>query len=272
LGFVCPFEELATYVPLVFDYEPGFVNMSGYPTEDLPDTARSRDQWRGADAVTATTDRQLTYDVRSTGGASGAPVWEYQAPDERRLIAVNRGHSTECNGLGPRLVWQNEDLILTWLAWQPTLNQKLAAGCAEIVRMTWGELNSYFNSHRAELMSLQDLRLIEPIPGGNVRPVRRVVQVIENTLYFWEEYALDANAPNGSRYLRMLKPEPHWLSVEAAQVLLTASRRWTEQRASSQFTTYGPPASEPGIRSRLTPDDVNAPPDRIHDAGTRQPR
>ena len=268
LGFVCPFEDLTTYIPLVFDYEPGFVNMSGYPTEDLPDTSRSRDQWRGAGDVTDTTDRKLTYDVRSTGGASGAPVWEYQAPDERRLIAVNRGHSTECNGLGPRLVWQNENLILTWLEWQPTLFEQNAAGCVELVRTSWDALNSYFNSHRAELMSLQDLRLVEPIPGRNVHPVRRVVQVIENTLYFWEEYALDANAPNGPRYLRMLKPEPHWLSVEEAQVLLSASRRWTEQPASGKYTTYGPPASEPGIRSRLTRDDDHGAPDRVRDAST----
>ena len=98
--------------------------------------------------------------------------------------------------------------------------------------------------------------------------MRRVVQVIENTLYFWEEYALDANAPNGPRYLRMLKPEPHWLSVEEAQVLLSASRRWTEQPASGKYTTYGPPASEPGIRSRLTRDDDHGAPDRVRDAST----
>ena len=168
--------------------------MSGYPTGP-PGHRQPRSVARRGD-VTDTTDRKLTYEVRSTGGASGAPVWDYQAPDERRLIAVNRGHSTECNGLGPRLVWQNENLILTWLEWQPTLFEQNAAGCVELVRTSWDALNSYFNSHRAELMSLQDLRLVEPIPGRNVHPVRRVVQIIENTLYFWED-ALDANARMG---------------------------------------------------------------------------
>jgi hypothetical protein len=167
-------------------------------------------------------------------------------------------------------VWQNENLILNWLEWEPTLTARLVAGCAALVSVTWAELNAYFNLHPDELISLQDLRLIDPIPERNVHPVRRVMQVIEDTLYFWEEYVLDANAPNGPRYLRMLKPELHWLSVEEAQVLLTASHRWTEQRASGKFTTYGPPASEPGIRSRFTQDDDDTPPDRIRDEGTTQ--
>lgn len=240
LNIVCPFEDITTYMPVVFDVDPSFVNISGYPIEDLPDPSNTLDQWRGAGDVTDLQDRIVTYDVRSTGGASGAPVWLYNQADGRRMVALNRGHSTECNGLGPRLVWNNENLITTWMAWRPSGIESVACASPILRDWTFNDLRDVYLGGQRELLSRKTLRLNDPPATVTGTPKRRVYQWIENTFYAWEEYAGSA----GGHYLRMTRPQQRILPTVDAQVLLSASQSWQGQVASGRHTTFGPHLTE----------------------------
>ena len=147
LYLVCPFEDINTYMPMAFDLDVSYINMSGYPIEDLPSSTSNGDQWRVSGSVARTWDRKLKYNATSTGGASGSPVWYYSptSAEERRIVAVNTTHWSSCDGGGPRLVWNNEDLITnTWLRWEPSISEKMEAGCAfDLMPMPWGSLYDY---------------------------------------------------------------------------------------------------------------------------------
>jgi V8-like Glu-specific endopeptidase len=227
LHLICPFEELDTFVPLRFEYSPSLVNMAGYPVEDLPDSSRTYDMWFDAGDVTDVDDRQLEYDTRSTGGASGAPVWVlFGDTGERYVVAVNRAHNTECNGLGCRLVDQNEDLIRDWMDYEPTFAEKLAAGCAfELVAMPFSGLINFYLEHPQQLFSAEALRLTNPSQNPG-EPSARMFQIIGNTFYEWEEFQIEPGSPNTQRFLRMVSPQQQWLNVNQARVLLTASIKW----------------------------------------------
>jgi V8-like Glu-specific endopeptidase len=241
LHIVCPFEELDTFMAVRFDYSPSLINMSGYPVEELPDSSRTFDQWRVADNVTDVDDRQMEYDARSTGGASGAPVWVYfSETGERYIVAVNRAHSTECNGLSCRLVWQNEDLIRSWMDWEPSFAEKLEAGCAfELVPIPFGGLIDFYAQNPAKLISAQLLKLVDPVQNSG-QPSARVFQIIGNTFYEWEEYKLEPQDPNSQRFLKMIKPVEQWLPVGKARVLLTASIKWAGEVPAEGNQTTGP--------------------------------
>jgi V8-like Glu-specific endopeptidase len=240
LKIVCPFEDITTYMPLVFDVVPGFVNMSGYPTEDLPAPGTTLDQYRDAGDVTNVQSRILTYDVRSTGGASGAPVWLYSQADGRRMVAVNRGHSTQCNGLGPRLVWNNESLISDWLAWRPSAAESLACATARSAGLSFADLREIYTGGQRELLSRQQLGLDNVPAVAQGQPKQRVYQWIENTFYAWEEFA----GANGGRHLRMTEPHQGLMSINDARVLLSASQSWQGQVASGRYTEFGANLSE----------------------------
>jgi hypothetical protein len=243
--WACPFEELTTFMPLVFDYDATYVNMSGYPTEDLPDPSRSLDQWWDADPVTDVFDRRLFYEARSTGGASGAPVWAYNQVQGRRLVAVNYGHGTPTDGHGSRLVWNNEALIESWLDWRPTFAEKLAAGCLfDPEPVPFEGLIDFYLEHRWELLSARRLRLVPTPDDPRGAPLRRIYQVIENTLYVWEEHPRDPHRPDSPVYLRMLRPERRWLSLGEARVLRTASMKWVDEVPAGKNLTRGPALTE----------------------------
>ncbi|MDZ4754683.1 MAG: hypothetical protein SGJ11_09320 [Phycisphaerae bacterium] len=241
LHIICPFDELDTFMPVRFDYSPSLVNHSGYPVEELPDPARTFDQWFDAGDVIDVDTRQLEYDTRSTGGASGAPVWVlFGDSGERYIVAVNRAHSNECNGLGCRLVWQNEDLIRSWMDWEPTFAEKLAAGCAfELVAVPFSGVLDFYQAHPQALFSAQELQLIDPIEQPGL-PTARMFQVIGNTFYEWLEYRLEPQDPNSQRFLKMIAPVEQWLPVGKARALLTASIRWADQVPAQGNQTTGP--------------------------------
>jgi len=246
IHLVCPFEEITTYMPMVFDYGTSFINMSGYPIDDLPLAGRGGEQWRVSGGVTSTTDRKMVYDARSTGGASGAPVWEFRSGSQtRRLIAVNRGHSNSCNGIAARLVWQNEGLINKWLDWRPSLSETIAEGCLRrrAVKMDLSELLARFNKdRRMKLYSPQELRLV--MPPRNLRkrskPDFRVYQVIENQKYVWDEFLTNPKNPKSTRYIRLMQPQRKWLSLKEGQALLSASATWSDQKPSGKYEKRGP--------------------------------
>lgn len=239
LHIICSFPEIDTFMAVRFDYVPENVNMCGYPVEDLPDSSSAFDQWWAYDAVTDVESRRIWYDVRSTGGASGSPDWIYYPESgERYIVAVNRAHSTDCNGIGTRLVWNNETLIRDWMSWEPTFEEKLEAGCAfEIERLPWDFIAGHFMQNPSLLIPVDALRLSDPLVPPPAQPAARIFQVIGNTFYEWEEYQVEPQDPGSGRFLRMVKPEQKWLSVHDAQILLTASTRWVDEVPPGNNTT-----------------------------------
>lgn len=240
IHLVCPFEDINTYMPMVFDYAPEFINMSGYPIKDLPNPANGGDQWRDAGDVNNYVSRRMYYDVRSTGGASGAPVWEFSSGSQtRRLVAVNAAHSTRCNGLGPRLVWQNEQLINEWLDWRPTLAEKAAHGCANFKYTPFGlpEIMQAYKNGTFKPFNSKELRLVAKPQKPSAKPSHRVYQFIQNQLFVWDEYLVgDANS---KRYIRLLEPQEQWLKMGEATALLSASASWVTQQPSGRYQKRG---------------------------------
>lgn len=240
IRIVCPFEDINTYMPMVFDLNPTFINTSGYPVEDLPSTGGSiGDQWRGAGSVTSQADRTITYDQRSTGGASGAPVWIYNAgAGTRRITAVNTAHSNSCNGIGTRLVWQNEDLLNDWLDWEPSWLEKVTEGCPSLAPFPNSGLENLldgFNKRAFKRYTKNELRLTEAPKNVANSASYRVYQFIRNQKFVWEEY----QTTEKQRYLKLLEPEERWLSTTEAQALLSASESWTDQKPSGLYETRG---------------------------------
>jgi V8-like Glu-specific endopeptidase len=233
---------ITTYVPLSFGYRPTYVNSAGYPNEDLPSSAAGSgsEMWHAFGAVKRIHSRLLYTNATSTGGASGAGVWVYRSgKGERRVVAVNRGHSGKYEGIHVRLVEGNEDVIRSWL------REKCPDG-SSAARMSFGALLAGRKTLRGEAISLipaADLGLAPPPPVPTGAPVERVSQVIENTLYQWEEYSVGPQraegdregsgpgatvkgGPASGRYLRLLEPQRRMLSTQEAQVLLSASALW----------------------------------------------
>ena len=243
LQFVCPFNELTTFMPLCFEYDSEWAHMSGYATEDTPDASENRNQWVAYGDVYRTEDRWMRSDARSTGGASGSPVWNWMANETLvEVFAINRGHSTECNGTHTRLVNQNYDLIRSWMAWEPTLAEKLDAGCFAIEIRPFDDLIEFFHANPERRLPLDGLRIEDPVAPPPTGVSRRVIQVIENGLYEWAEYDLQPGNPNSNRLIQLISApgvdlpgilwEPGqvfdpqaqgWLNVEASMALLSGS-------------------------------------------------
>ena len=240
IRIVCPFEDINTYMPMVFDLSPSFINTSGYPIDDLPLTGNIGDQWRGAGPVTTVSvaNRTITYDQRSTGGASGAPVWVYNAGvGTRRVTAVNTAHSTACNGIGTRLVWQNETLIGDWLDWTPSVAEQSAEGCAppSYADISVSDLMNDFNNKVFKRYSKNELRLIKVPKLAAEVATHRVYQFIQNQKFVWDEYENDEK----QRYVKLIEPEQKWLDLTEAQALLSASESWVDQAPSGLYEKRG---------------------------------
>ena len=233
---------ITTYIPLAFDYRPSYVNMAGYPINNLPSSAAgsTREQWYAFGRVDAIKSRMLYTGATSTGGASGAGVWvHFAASDERRLVAVNRAHNASHDGIHVRLVRGNEDVITGW-------QRERCADDSSAARTSFDELLAHRRTLQGDAIPLipaETLRLVRPPPAPTGAPLGRVSQVIENTYYQWEEYSVDADTPQEThetpeagaptpkgrppaRYVRLLAPQQRLLTVAEAQVLLSASALW----------------------------------------------
>jgi V8-like Glu-specific endopeptidase len=110
---------ITTFIPLAFEDEPDYINSAGYPSEGLPSSVAgaTQEQWWAYGWVNDYTSRRMYYDATSTGGASGAGVWVfYGDTSERYLVGINQAHNVTSDGIGTRLVSQNEDVIVGWMA------------------------------------------------------------------------------------------------------------------------------------------------------------
>ena len=241
--FICPFDEITTFMPLCFGYEPDWAHMSGYPISDLPNNTESRNQLLAYGDVVEIHERWVEYDARSTGGASGSPVWDLQNNSQLAdAYAINSGHIDDCGGIGPRLVWQNEDLIRTWMRWQPSLSDQIESGCPPWAILPWFGLVDFFEQHEDLQLDSKDVRAVNPIEPPPTGPSRRYMQVIERGFYEWVVYDLQPGNPDSSQLIQLLaapdadlpgiawfpgmefNPQTQgWLSVEQATALLSGS-------------------------------------------------
>ena len=241
----CPFEEITTFMPLCFGYESTWAHMSGYPINSLPDPSKAWSQWIAFGDVNEHHERWVEYDARSTGGASGSPVWNWRADETLvEVFAINSAHfeGDQCGGLGPRLVWQNEDLIRSWMNWRPSLQDQIEGGCADLVVMPFPGLLEFFELNDDLAIDPRAIRVEDPIASPPTGPSRRYMQIIENGFYEWLEYDLQPGNPESSHLVQMLAApgmqlpgeawfpgmpfEPQqqgWLSVEKATALYSGS-------------------------------------------------
>ena len=173
----------------------------------------------------------MHYATRSTGGASGAPVFVQDAGSKTyRQVAINTHHTTKCNGGGVTLKDKNRDLILKWMQWKPSVALAKRMKCRLPTAVSWKALRKKYAKNGAKLMSAKRLQLrskpVIPSPFAE----SDIYQYIEGTLYHWKEY----RGVNKQRYLRLLRPSKKWLTVKDARILLTASNAWQTGDASGR--------------------------------------
>jgi VWFA-related protein len=114
-------------------------------------------------------------------------------------------------------------------------------------RIDWRDLPARVSGH---LVPLDKLGVVAcPTDWALRAPDRRVLQIIENVLYGWEERDLGAR-PGESYCVVMLRPFERPLSPAEAQVLLTASSLWLKQAAAPGARPAQPslPADDPRFR------------------------
>ena len=207
LTFVCPFEEITTFMPLCFGYESEWSYMAGYATKNTPDSSKNRNQWLAYGGVLETHDRWVRYDAHSTGGASGSPVWNWawDTDELAEVFAINSTHWNDCDGGGPRLVWQNEDLIREWMRWEPTIAERFESGCPRWEVASWDDLIEFFDDNRDRLLIEDGVAVGNPgamaPPTG---PSRKKMQIIERGFYEWYEYDMRPGDPSSPRMIQMI--------------------------------------------------------------------
>lgn len=87
-------------------------NLSGYPG-DGGKTGIQGTQWFHSRTLTGSTERQVTYDIDTVGGQSGAPVWEMQQNGGRYGVAIHTHGTSTYNG-GTRITREVFDNIVRW--------------------------------------------------------------------------------------------------------------------------------------------------------------
>jgi V8-like Glu-specific endopeptidase len=120
--FTTPFSGISTFIPLRFGYDldndSTTLNISGYP--GTAQGISTYAQWHDSGTTSSTSDnRVVKYDMDSSGGQSGSPVWIYfSSTGERYVVAVHNHGGSTYNG-GPRLTSNNQSIIEGWASWVP---------------------------------------------------------------------------------------------------------------------------------------------------------
>lgn len=116
LFFPTPFHGFQTFMPLVFSFTPKLgseLRSAGYP--GLPQETFSVDMWESAGEVIDASDRIIRHTVDTSSGQSGSPLFRpvgYLMNDA--VIGLHSFGRSGANG-GPRFVFENEPLIVTWM-------------------------------------------------------------------------------------------------------------------------------------------------------------
>jgi V8-like Glu-specific endopeptidase len=95
------------------------LNLSGYPGDGgkAPNQVQGT-QWFNSRGVLDVMPRQITYEIDTFGGQSGAPVWEMAADGTRYGVAIHTHGMTVSNG-ATRIVGEVFDNIVLWAGQAP---------------------------------------------------------------------------------------------------------------------------------------------------------
>ncbi|MBI2566782.1 MAG: trypsin-like peptidase domain-containing protein [Candidatus Schekmanbacteria bacterium] len=242
-----PFSGISTYMPVSFDYGASYVNVAGYPSEDLSSSREGagKEQWRGWGDVWWRGSRLMWYRAASSGGQSGGPVWVLEDDGDRYVVGVNRAHTNDnLDGEGVRFVDNNEDLVTGWMD-NGCSRSRTAQSSLSFDELLDGRQT--LSGEPIEVLSPEELGLMPRPRNVRGKAAYRVAQVIEGSFYRWEVYQMRGGAPRGhadggeiavstvaptaGRFIRLIAPETRWLDTDEAAVLLSASRLWMTQPA-----------------------------------------
>jgi V8-like Glu-specific endopeptidase len=93
------------------------LNLAGYPGDGGP-TGIPGTQWFHKRGVGDLHDRQITYEIDTVGGQSGAPVWELTTDGARYGVAIHTWGTSTANG-GTRINSEVFDRIVQWAGQAP---------------------------------------------------------------------------------------------------------------------------------------------------------
>jgi V8-like Glu-specific endopeptidase len=95
------------------DYFPGIdLNLSGYPGDGGP-AGIDGTQWQDHRQVKQVNERQISYEIDTYGGQSGAPVWETTMDGSRYGLAIHTWGTSTSNG-ATRITSDVFDNIVAW--------------------------------------------------------------------------------------------------------------------------------------------------------------
>lgn len=126
LFFGEPFTGIDTFVPVVFNCNPEWVFVVGYPAV-VHDENDSYSMWISYGNVLDYSDSNqcVCFDADVTPGNSGGPVWTYdEVSDSLKVVSIaasgiyDQWGSPLCN-MGPVFDDYNRDLIMGWVNWHP---------------------------------------------------------------------------------------------------------------------------------------------------------
>ncbi|MCK5681072.1 trypsin-like peptidase domain-containing protein [bacterium] len=110
----------SNFMPIEYNATPTTINTAGYPGE-VQGESSSYDMWVSGGGVIGyegINNRLMLYQIDTSGGQSGSPVWRYNKDTGRRLVAIHVFGATWDNG-ACRLVSSMEENISKWMAYVP---------------------------------------------------------------------------------------------------------------------------------------------------------
>lgn len=160
------------------------------------------------------------YGIDTHGGISGGPQFDSRT---NRIVGIHAYDMGPFCAGGPRFGGANKNIA------KAIFNQDCWSGPTDddqFESMPWDLVRELTQGDMEILVSMEELRLIDAIPDWQFEPTRHVMQVIENTVYEWNEWDIDHESGTPVQMVEMILPQPEWLNALHAQALLSASRNW----------------------------------------------
>jgi hypothetical protein len=222
MNFVCPFDQFDTFMPVVYNYDPAFARLGGYPgfTPDdpqaqIPDPSRNQAPWRSFGETDYEGGRVVKFKAKGSKGQSGSPVMAFGFDGSEQTVQAFAVHSTgfwnavECDRSGgPKFTDKTRDQMEAWMNYRPSEEERKAAGCPsgnQQSTLNWWELVVLYGKNKNWLLDPDDLQLIDPPGGEPMGPSPyQIMQVIENGFYDFAVFQMDPNDPFSPRFIQLL--------------------------------------------------------------------
>ncbi|MAJ47532.1 MAG: hypothetical protein CBC35_09780 [Planctomycetes bacterium TMED75] len=222
MHFTCPYEQITTFMPLVFNFDPNFARIGGYPGftpgdphAQIPDPSRVGAPWRGFGETDYEAGRVVKYQAKSSKGHSGSPVMSFAFDGSGLKVdafAINSTgwvNSVECDRSGgPRFTDKNRELIRSWMNFRPSDEDRDAAGCPKEdsgSSNSWWDVIDLYATHPEWTLNGDELGLIDPPSAEPMGPSPyQYMQVIRDGFYEFAVFHLDAHDAQSPRFIQML--------------------------------------------------------------------